>query len=106
MTEKQEKSNLKNKSKYRIVFTLLLWKEGGKMKIDKEPLKVIEKYIIEKNDILEIKSKGEITEIFINGKRISFVTKVKFTQEVGERPTIEIERLFQSEDFEEIKKFY
>lgn len=32
MTEKQEKSNLKNKSKYRIVFTLLLWKEGGNMK--------------------------------------------------------------------------
>ncbi len=76
------------------------------MKIDRKPLKVIEKCIIEENDILEIKSKGEITEIFINGKRISFATKVKFTQEVGERPTIEIERFFQLEDFEEIKKFH
>ena len=76
------------------------------MKIDKKPQKVIEKYIIEENDILEIKSKGEITEIFINGKKIRFVTKAKFIQETEERPTIEIERLFTPKDFEEIKKYY
>lgn len=76
------------------------------MKIDKKPLKVIEKYIIEENDILEIKSKGEITEIFINGKKIRFVTKAKFIQETEERPTIEIECLFTPKDFEEIKKYY
>lgn len=76
------------------------------MTIKKEPLKTTETYIIEEKDTLEIKSKGKITEIFINGEKIRFVTKAKFTREIEERPTIEIERLFTPKDFEEIKKFY
>lgn len=77
-----------------------------KMTIKKEPVKITETYIIEEKDTLEIKSKGKITEIFINGEKIRFVTKVKFTQETEEEPTIEIERLFTPKDFEEIKKYY
>lgn len=77
-----------------------------KMTIKRKPLKITESYIIEEKDTLEIKSKGKITEIFINGKKIRFVTKAKFTQETEERPTIEIERLFTPKDFEEIKKYY
>lgn len=77
-----------------------------KMTIKKEPVKITETYIIEEKDTLEIKSKGKITEIFINGEKIRFVTKVKFTQETEEEPTMEIERLFTPKDFEEIKKYY
>ena len=76
------------------------------MTIKKEPVKITETYIIEEKDTLEIKSKGKITEIFINGEKIRFVTKVKFTQETEEEPTMEIERLFTPKDFEEIKKYY
>ncbi len=76
------------------------------MKIKKEPLRITETYVIEENDSVEIKNKGKITEIFINGRRIRFATKVKFTQEVEEKPEMKIERLFQPEDFEEIKNFY
>ncbi len=73
---------------------------------DKKPIKVMEKYIIEENDTLEIKSNGVITEIFINGNKIKFITEVKFTQKVNKKPVVEIKRLFNPKDFEEIKKIY
>ena len=76
------------------------------MKIKKEPLKIVENYSIGEKDTLEIKSKDQTTEIFINGKKLKFVTKVKFTQEVGKRPIVKIERYLQPKDFEEIKKNY
>lgn len=68
---------------------------------DKKPTGLMEKYIIEENDTLEIKSNGGITEIFINGNEIEFVTEVKFTQKACEKPVIEIERHFISKDKEE-----
>lgn len=67
----------------------------------KEPIKVIEKYIIEAGDTLKIKSNGGLTDIFINENKIEFVTEVKFTQKVNEKPVIEIERYFISKDKEE-----
>ncbi len=73
---------------------------------EKKPIKVMEKYTIEEGDTLEIKSDGEITNIFINENKIKFVTEVKFTQKVNEKPVVEIERFFIPKDFEEIKKFY
>lgn len=73
---------------------LLLWKEGEKIIKDKKPIRLMEKYIIERDDTLEIKSNGGSTEIFMNGNEIEFITEVKFTQKGGERPVIEIERHF------------
>lgn len=68
---------------------------------EKKPIKVMEKYIIEEGDTLEIKSDGGITNILINENKIEFVTEVKFIQKVSEKPVIEIERFFISKDKEE-----
>ena len=62
--------------------------------------KANKKYIIEEGDTLEIKSDGGITNILINENKIEFVTEVKFTQKVSEKPVIEIERFFISKDKE------
>lgn len=76
------------------------------MKVDKGTLKVNETYQLEMNDTLEIKSNGKITNISINNKKISFITKLEFVQTIDNLPKIEIERFFMKDDFDEIKKYY
>ena len=74
--------------------------------VEREPLEVCENYTIERNDTLRIESNGIITNIFINNKKIQFVTKLELLQEAGECMKIKIKRLFTDEDYERIKQYF
>lgn len=76
------------------------------MVVDKEILTIKEIYKLEDNDELEIKSKGNITEIFINGTKIEFVLGIDFNPKPNEMVEIKVERLFTKKDFDKIKDYY
>lgn len=76
------------------------------MVVDKEMLTIKETYKLEDNDELEIKSKGKITEIYINGRKLEFVLSIDFNPKPCETVEIKIERAFTQKDFDKIKGYY
>lgn len=76
------------------------------MVVDKEMLTIKETYKLEDNDELEIKSKGNITEICVNGTKIEFVLAIDFNLKPGEMVEIKVERAFTQKDFDKIKDYY
>lgn len=76
------------------------------MVVEKEMLTMKETYKLEDNDELEIKSKGKVTEIYINGRKLKFVLSIDFNTKPYEIVEIKIERAFTQKDFDKIKEYY
>lgn len=72
------------------------------MKINREPIKLCETYILNQNDTFKIEKNGITTNIVINNKEIKFVTKIELLQEKIDYVEIKIERLCIKQNFEEV----
>lgn len=74
--------------------------------MDSNVLQVEETYILGPEDTLKIETIHNITKIIINGKKIDYVSEIKFLHKTSRFAKVKIKRCFVQDDFKKIEPIF